>query len=165
MIIVEKILDEVFSQLPLIDGFKPVYDWGDSDNLIKQLILFSAESKSPYPLIYQTSTGSTQTRATHKAYTDLVLLLACRNTDTSLVNRNRWAMSYQNILYPLYDNLVLCFERAGIFQYDLDISVKECPNYRDIKNDAKQSIDIWDALEVRVNNLSISNDCIRTIKF
>lgn len=159
MIIVEERLDEVFTQLPEIDGFKPVYDWGDKFNLIKTLTLYSNNSESPYPLIYQTSKGSTQNLNTQMATTDLVLVLACRNTDVSLVNRNRWAMSYKNVLYPLYDNIVECLRQAGIFLYDQNIRVDEYPNYSENENENK-TIDIWDALEVRVSNLVISKNCI-----
>lgn len=165
MIVVEKRLTDVFSQLPEIDGFKPIYKWGNEEHLIQQLTLFSKENKSIYPLIYQTSIGSNQDAIAKTAEVKPTFILACRNENVSLVNENRWAMSYENVLYPLVDNIEKCFHRAGIFMWDGKFRVDEYPNYKSITHKNK-TIDIWDALTITfLNNVTINDRCINTIKF
>ena len=58
MIVVEEILDNVFSQLPQMGGYKPIFDWGNYEHLNSLMKLYASNSKSIYPLIYKTSVGS-----------------------------------------------------------------------------------------------------------
>lgn len=179
MIVVEQKNSLVFDQLPKFDvnlptepgynpalpnseGFKPVYKWGNEAHLIKLLTLFAKESKSIYPLIYQTSNFSTQDNIRNSASTDLVFILACRNLETDLLNENRWAMSYGNILYPLVSNIEKCFNRAGIYNWNGIYTVEEFPNYGE--NNQNKTIDIWDALLFKTT-ITINDTCINKIKF
>lgn len=164
MVVVEQRNSDAFSQLPLIDGFKPVYKWGNELHLIKQLKEFDKNSKSIYPLIYQTSNKSDQDKVTDSCKTDLVLILACRNLQTDLLNENRWAMSYEKILYPLVQNLEKVFERAGIYNWDGKYSLEEFPNYGNGKEN--KTTDIWDAVLFTTSiNIYGKSRCINTIKF
>lgn len=45
MIVVEKFLETLFVNLPLIDGFTTVYKWGNKLHLLKQLELYSKKLK------------------------------------------------------------------------------------------------------------------------
>lgn len=166
MIVVEERLTEAFEQLPEIDGFKPFYDWGNKYQLIKQMDLFSKESKSIYPLIYQTSTGSNQNEIARICETKLVLILACRNTEVDLTNKERWALSYRNILNPLLVNIITCFNKAGIFNWDGKYRIDNLPNYGD--GDKNETVDIWDAIRFEItsnNGITINDNCINTIRF
>lgn len=179
MIVVEKKNALVFDQLPNIqvnlpnepdynpdlpqsEGFKPVYKWGNEKHLIKQLALFSKESKSIYPLIYQTSNFSTQDNIRNSCSTDLVFILACRNLEVDLTNEQRWALSYDKILYPLVSNIEKCFNRAGIYRWDGIYTIEEFPNYGE--NNENKTIDIWDALLFKTT-ITINDTCVKTIKF
>lgn len=164
MVIIEEVNSEVFKQLPLMESFKPVYKWGNEPHLIKQLKLFEKDGKSPYPLIYQTSNKSNQNKTTKIAETDLVLILACRNLETDLLNENRWAMSYKNILYPLVDNITTAFNKAGVYVWDGSFSVEEFPNYGNGKEN--KTVDIWDALLFKASIKIEGKKCInQNIKF
>ena len=162
MIIVEEKNSLVFNQLPELNEFKPVYKWGNEAHLIKQLALFAKESKTIYPLIYQLSNKSTQNNIRKNCTTDLIFILACRNIETDLLNENRWAMSYKNILYPLVINIEKCFNRSGIYDWDGIFTVEEFPNYGNGKE--KKTIDIWDALLFKTT-ITINDNCINQIKF
>lgn len=162
MIIVEERLTEAFDQLPLIDGFKPVYDWGNEMHLIASLNEYAKNSVSPYPLIYQTSSESDQQSRAKECTTNLRLVLACRNESTELLNKNRWAMSYRNILFPLAQNIERAFFGATIFTWDGEYGLNEFPNYGN-GNEFK-SPDIWDAL-VFETKININANCINTINF
>lgn len=164
MIVVEERLTEAFEQLPEIDGFKPVYKWGNEFHLIKQLELFSKENKSIYPLIYQTSNYSKQFEmGTNECNTKLRLVLACQNTMTDLANENRWAMSYANVLFPLARNIVKTLNGAGIFLWEREYELTEFPNYG--KNPEENfTTDIWDALLFEAD-VKILDTCIQQINF
>lgn len=164
MVIIEERNEEVFSQLPMMEGFKPVYKWGNEYHLIKQLQLFEKDGKSPYPLIYQTSNRSEQNTVTKIAETNLVFILACRNLETDLTNEQRWAMSYKNILYPLVDNITTSFNKAGIYIWDGFFSIEEFPNYGN--GQENKTVDIWDALLFKTSIKIEGNRCVNNnIKF
>jgi hypothetical protein len=163
MVIVEEINSEAFNQLPTMNGFKPVYKWGNELHLIKQLQLFEKDGKSPYPLIYQTSNRSEQNATTEIAETNLVLILACRNLETDLLNENRWEMTYKNILYPLVSNITTVFNKSGVYIWDGSFSVEEFPNYGNGKEN--KTVDIWDALLFKATIKIEGKKCIKQIKF
>ena len=165
MIIVEKRLNDAFAQLPPIGGFKPVYKWGNEMHLLKQLKAYSDANESPYPLIYQTSNESEQDTVKKICETKLVLVIATRNTETDLLNDNRWAMSYKSVLYPVLENIEKVILRAGIFNSLPSYRLTNFPNYG--SGTENFTADIWDALQVEfLDPLVITNDCINTqIKF
>lgn len=164
MTVVEQRLNDIFEQLPEIDGFKPVYKWGNEFHLAKQIKLFNESKESPYPLIYQTSNKSNQDSITSRAETDLVLILACRNLETDLFNENRWVMTYKNILYPLTENIKKVFNKSGIIEWDGKFSVEEFPNYGN--GTENKTIDIWDALLFKAKITIDGKKCInKNIKF
>jgi len=162
MIVIESRLNEIFNQLPEIDGFKPVYKWGDEFHLIKQLQLYSDANRSIYPLIYQTSNGSKQDDYRKEATTSLNFVLACRNTEVDLTNEQRWEMSYKNILYPLVQNIVYSIIQSGIATFNGEYDIKEFPNYGDGK--LNETNDIWDALTLDCS-ITLNANCVKTIYF
>jgi len=157
MIIVEEYLDDLFYKLPMIDGFKTVYRWGNKHHLLKQLEIFSKESKSIYPLIYQTSNSSKQDRG--GAETKLTLVLACQNTNTDLTNEQRWAMSYRNVLYPLVENIERAFYSEGGILWDGAYKITEFPNYG--SGEENFTADKWDAIlfeaDIRISKIQSCN--------
>ena len=180
MVVVEKKNSLVFDQLPLMavnlvgnpdynpnmpisNGFKPVYKWGNEKHLIKQLKEFDKEKISIYPLIYQTSNQSDQDNVRNTCITDLTFILACRNLQTELLNEQRWAMSYEKILYPLVQNMEICFNKAGIYNWDGKFTIQEFPNYGN--GEENKTTDIWDALLFNTRITIDGNYCINTIKF
>lgn len=162
MIVVEEKLTELFEQLPLIDGFKPIYKWGNEFHLQQQLKIYSEAKVSLYPLIYQTSNLSKQHTFAETCDATLKIVLACQNTEVNLTNEQRWEMSYKNILYPLLRNIETCFRSAGIIVWDGDYNMQEFPNYGNGKDEF--TMDIWDAIAIEVK-IQIIQGCIPQIKF
>jgi hypothetical protein len=157
MIVVEKFLNDVFDTLPLIDGYKTIYKWGNKYHLLKQLDLFSKENTTIYPLIYQTSNNSEQGR--DECETKLTLVLACQNTNVDLTNEQRWAMSYENVLYPLVENIENVFKKSGQITWDNKYSITEFPNYG--SGEDNFTADKWDAIlfetKIKISNLQQCN--------
>lgn len=163
MIVIESRLNEIFSPLPEIVGFKPIYKWGDELHLIKQLEIYSKAKKSIYPLIYQTSTGSKQNEYSKEATTSLVLVLACRNTEIDLTNEQRWATSYSNILYPLVENIVKSLVQSGIsIIVNGEYTLTEFPNYG--SGQLNNTTDIWDAVQFECS-VTLNANCVKTIYY
>lgn len=163
MIVVEKQLTKAFDNLPNIEGFKPVYKWGNKDHLIKQLKLFGEEAKSPYPLIYQTSNSDSDSGQKNYTETDLVLILATRVLQTELLNENRWAMSYEKILWPLANNIETIFKKSQMFVWDNSFTKTTYPNYGN--GEENFTADIWDAMELKFNGLKITTNCLGNFKY
>lgn len=162
MIVVEERLTEVFAQLPEIDGFKPVYDWGNKEHLLKVLHLYADEKQSPYPLIYQVSDESEQDSITNEGEVNLALVVATLVTDQSLLNKNRWAMSYQNVLIPVVKNIETAFTKGGIFRWDGQYKLKNYPNYG--SGEANSTTEIWDAIRI-TTKIVVTDGCVNKIRF
>jgi len=162
MIVVEEKLTELFEQLPLIDGFMPVYKWGNEFHLQQQLAIYSKANTSPYPLIYQTSNLSRQKTFDNNCEAKLSLILACQNTEVSLTNEERWAMSYRKVLYPLLRNIEICLSSSGNIIWDGEYIMEEFPNYGNGKDEF--TLDVWDALLIKLT-ITINDGCIQKIKF
>ena len=181
MIIVEEQLSKAFLTLPALGGypetedsepisaFKPVYKWGNDYHLIRQLNLFSKEGILPYPLIYQVSNSDNDENSKNYTTTDLVLILATRNKQVDLLNENRWAMSYQNILWPLAKHIETLFSKSQMFVWDGEFKKTTYPNYGGENNNEKNkenfTIDIWDALKLEFRGLKITNNCLGNFKY
>lgn len=164
MISVEKRLNAGFDTLPAIGGLKPTYKWGNQYHLLKQLELLQKNNKSPYPLIYQTSNRSTQDSKARTVTTDLTLVLAMRETKTDLLNENRWAMSYGQVLYPLASHIETLFTKGGIFLWDGQYTLEEFPNYG--SGTENFTIDKWDALRFETTiTIYDETHCLKTFKY
>ena len=156
MIVVEERLTDMFALLPLIDGFKPVYHFGDG----KELNKFIIESKHKvYPLIYQTSYEEIQDTKSDYVDVDLELVLAVQ-TRTDLYNTERWATTYRNVLMPLLSNIDTIFKQSGIIRSDYKYRLRKRPNYSQTDSkDKNATVDILDALVFNLN-VEITSDCI-----
>lgn len=165
MIILENRLTEVFDQLPEIDGFKPVFDFGNQFHLDALLKRYSENNTCIYPLVYLdiTEYDEQHERFDSEMTTNIKLIVACQNTDTTLLNKNRWAMSYDKILFPMADNIKKSFRGSGIFNWDGNTYIHKHPNYGN--GDENKTIDIWDAITIRLNNVIITNNCVSQINF
>lgn len=157
MIVVEKFLNDLFVNLPLIDGFTTVYKWGNKQHLLKQLKLYSKEAKTIYPLIYQTSNSSVQGKG--ECETKLTLVLACQNLNVDLTNEQRWAMSYERVLYPLVENIENIFRSSGSVTWTNSYTITEFPNYGN--GEENFTIDKWDAIlletTIKITNVQTCN--------
>lgn len=161
MIIVENRLIEAFDMLPEIGGIKPTYRWGNEEHLLKLLELFSKSNATPYPLIYQVTNEDEPNNVNTEV--DLKLILAVRNIDTALLNENRWAMTYKDVLFPLAQNIITVFNKSGIFLWNGQYKLYKFPNYGNGKENF--TTDIWDALRIDTN-IKITTYCkTKYIKF
>lgn len=158
MIDIHARLTQAFDVLPLIDGFKPNYKWGDDHHLNKLLKLYiNDNSKNIYPLIYNVSNRSSQSEMSNEATVELSLIIATRNKNTDWHNGNRWATSYKNVLFPMVKNMAQLFYKSGFTYWDGRYELYEFPNYGNTEEN--KTLDIWDALRMDLR-LNITNNCL-----
>lgn len=170
-IVVEEVLSTIFNLIPdreftyakdddsiTVHVPKPKYYFGDAKELNKVMKLKDGEI---YPLIFQTSTIETQNQKAGDVTTDLVLVLAHRNTEEYLTNTQRWATSYKNILMPLVDNIYQAFIQSKWVTFDSTYELEKVPNYSETSAKEKHGFnDIVDAIVFRATVRLTPNVCI-----
>jgi hypothetical protein len=166
MINVHQRLVDAFDSLPLVQGFKPHYDWGDGHHLNQLIKLENNDNSTPYPLIYNVSPYSTQDSKKRIATYRVSLVIATQNKATDLLNSQRWATSYKNILFPLAGYIEQTFKKNQIFVWGGEFRLYEFPNYG--QNGENETTDIWDALrfdtDITINDFPcINNFTYKTI--
>jgi hypothetical protein len=157
------ILTEIVQQLPSIQGLKVNYKWGDSLHLNKLIKLYNNKQETPYPLIYNVSNNyGVDKRTTYINYNPLSLVIATQNTNVDWHNGNRWATSYNNILFPIAYYLLQSFKKSQVFQWDGNYNIYEFPNYSQEGENA--TTDILDALRIDVR-MTLTDRCVNPIMF
>jgi len=171
MINVHKRLIDAFDTLPYIGatldpvsvGFKPRYEWGDDYHLNKLIKLFGNDPSKPvYPIIYNSANTIEHDTKRVAATAKLTLILATRNTSVDMTNSQRWATSYNNVLFPLARNIEQLFTKSQIFAWDGIFTTVEFPNYG--QNGENKTTDIIDALRFDTT-ITINDKCLKTIKY
>lgn len=162
MIVVEEKVNEVFKQLPTILDNKPLYAWGDEMHLDTWVKRRTSHGAYNYPLIYQTSKKEKQNILSNEVETFWEAIVATQNTNTALLNDERWALSFRNELNPISENIVKGFELAGFTIVDGIVDTERYGNFGD--GNKNFTIDIWDALTIKCK-LIINTNCIATNLF
>lgn len=167
MIVVEERMMDLFVQLPEIQGFKPIYHFGDSLELNAFIKGRNEQGDTSYPLIYQTSYRERQMPEQGLVEVIGLEMFIAVQTQTDLYNTQRWATSYRNILMPTFQNIHTAFRKSNIITSEYDYDVEKFPNYGNPDRNSTEhvTIDIIDALRFRVD-VTINNNCItKNIKF
>lgn len=159
---VHKQMIKAVASLPEIGGFKPVYEFGDELHLNMILKRYNKSNKDLYPLIYNITNKTNQESKKNYAETKLQLVLATRNLHTEYKNTERWATSYENVLFPLAKNLDILFTKSTMFIGDGAFELFEFPNYGNVKEN--ETTDIWDAFRMDLN-IKITNNCLGSFKY
>lgn len=152
----------VQGEIPNVQEFNAEYHWGDDLHLNLLIKKFNNENRNIYPLIYNVSNYSTQDAKKGVANCRLSLVLATRNTHTEYDNSQRWASSYENILFPLASNIEQLFRRSQIFVWAGGFRLFEFPNYGEKGENI--TTDIWDALRFDTD-ITINNFCLNEFTY
>lgn len=157
------VLTEIIAQLPKIQGLENNYKWGDALHLNKLIKLYNNEQRNFYPLIYNVSNNyEVQKTTQYINYRPLSLVIATRNANVDWHNGNRWATSYNNVLFPIAYYLFQSFKKSQVFQWDGSYRIFEFPNFGE--DDENFATDIVDALRIDVN-ITLTNRCPQPILF
>lgn len=151
------VLTDVFSRMPLVNGYKANYKWGDEWHLNKLIKLYQNESKNPYPMIYNVSNTYTAQKKGYILYNPISLVIMTRNENVDWHNGNRWETSYKNYLLPTLTNILEAFRKSTVFHFDENnATVREFPNYGN--GDTSELTDIVDAVRLDAR-VVITNNC------
>lgn len=143
MIVVEERINEILSQMPLVDDKRPVYAWGDLYHLNKWV----ERKPDTYPLIYQTSKKEIQDTAHRRVTTKWEAVIATQNLNKDLFNDERWALSFRNVLNPIAERIKEGFNKCGFVNWDGKVEIERFGNYGD--NNQHFTVDIWDAISFK----------------
>lgn len=171
MIVVEDKLEAIFDYLPEMayaEGgteYKVIFGYGDQKELNLFLAAQESNSNKPYPLIwllYQYKEKHTKRKVDLE---DLVLILAV-DTSAAMLNKDRLATTFRNILFPLYDNILGVFRKAVNVNLKEEVGVVKFPNYTDETDRYNDNVTFtserWDALKTTWE-LSINDNCLKQI--
>lgn len=167
-IIIEDVLDEVFSYLPEVsfDGgnFPIVFDSGDEVAL--NGFLANREKSDTYPLLWMLYPQIEDHLKTRVIVDNLSFILAV-TTNNSMENRERIKTTFKEILMPVFYNIRLALQRASVVTVKggaLSFKIIKHPNYSSTEaRDSTGAVAIWDALKITVS-LEIIEGCIKPIK-
>lgn len=156
MIVIEDRLNLVLSKLKPVNGFQPIFKYGDNKELKAFLRVKAQANKKPYPLIWLVYPFVEEQKKNY-VYIDKITLVLATNTNAQMLNDERLVKTYKGILIPLLEDMQKVFMKSNIiFVKDESYKITKFPNYGE--NDQHEQTDIWDALKVTVD-MQISNNC------
>jgi len=170
MIVSEKILKDIFLQLPpYVDSnqksFSIRFEWGDQADLILYLKQI-ADNK--YPLIWLVSGDQSPDRVNHGLTRKCRLILA--KDSKHVTNRNPlvWDTEFENCLNPLLENVYKALERSGVTTILSVENERREANYTE--ENLLKATDFWNVIVLDVTlKFTEKSDgtaqCINTIKF
>lgn len=173
-IIVEDKLSAMFGLIPartftkpdntVVNVLKPTYDFGGFE---EYNALIKEKGDAIYPLIFQKLNVENQSFNNVDVTTDIELIVAKNNKRTGLRNPTRWKTSYQNILMPLVNDIIKCFNESGIIMWDGTYTLEKHPNYaaNNETKDTNQVIDIIDVVVLKAIITIKGKGCINKTIF
>lgn len=172
MILVEERLKELFETLPVItvshSDYKPQFDFGTHEDLLRYLRSKAKEGGKFYPLIWL-ETPIVKKGKENRIYIDLKLVLATL-TKAELSNTNRLEVTFKPTLVPLYNNIYKALRKSGFTRIVDPENNKRTDfyNYGVKKKNGNETeniaTDIWDAIKLECE-LEITNDCKKNINY
>lgn len=175
VLVPEEILEAMFGLIPANSFTKrdnvvvpvnaPTYDYGGFE---EYNALIKEQGDKIYPLIFQRLTRVSENDKAYEATFDIELILAKNNKRTELRNPTRWRTSYKNILIPLLNDILQCFNESKVIRWDGTYDIERHPNYS-VNNDDKTDNAVIDIIDVIVMNATITvlgKPCLnKSIKF
>ena len=132
---------------------KPIFDFGDVDDLKKTLATYKAKS---LPLIWLLPITPIQLEYGLMQEADVTLNLCTRETNRDLLNTKRLKKSYQYTLYPLWEDLQRqMFLTHQVAIIEETVQVQKFPDFRGDFND------IWDVLQIQFTcQFNAKSECL-----
>lgn len=155
MIVVEKRLNEIFEQIPDVNGLKPIYTFG-----LNQIHDFLNEKKQPYPLIFQPRMNGKQRTFAKEVDVTLDFILAV-NTQSSAWNEERWISTYPT-LDELASRIEEGFNKSRTVNWNGDIDFDKHPKHTE--GEGHRTIELLDVFKTTIS-LTINDNCQNIIKW
>jgi hypothetical protein len=145
MIVFEDGIEAIVNQIPLIDGFKPNFHWGNRDELTRWIGL----QQQPYPIVWLVAGKEKHSEKGLKYVTrDCSFILATRNLEEDQLNDIRLRSSFDMILIPLADRLIEGVTKSNTTSLNRqEYSFNKHPHYAE-REGKNKTIDLWDAATI-----------------
>ena len=166
MIVFEDGIEALVNQIPLIDGFKPNFHWGDQSELTRYIAL----KPQPYPIVWLVSGSEEQDlKGRTEAHRNCKFILATRNLEESELNDVRLRGSFDTVLIPLAKRLVEGLTKFSITSIDdQKFTLTKFPHYAERVNtrskEVNKTIDFWDAVTIDCS-ITMNTNCQNTIQW
>jgi hypothetical protein len=169
MIIAEDRFIPLFDTLPSItvdnSDYKPNYDFGSHEDLLRYLNQKAKEGGKIYPLVWVETPINLKGYSKKRGKVKFVLATL---SNSELSNRERLEVTIKPTLIPLYNNIITALCQSGFSQilnrndenYDIHY------NYGVKEKDEKKSeaTDIWDAIKFECE-LQLTDECLKKINY
>lgn len=166
MILVEEVLKNVFGNLPIINvgghDFKPRFDFGTKEDLLKFINGKNKNKESIYPLIWM-ETPVRRTGDLNTVNFDCILIVATKTNDTK-TNTERLEVTFKPVLIPLINNIYRSINKSGKTKILNKTNNKETNYFRfglkklANENTSTDTNDIWDAIKIEMK-LEVYKSC------
>lgn len=172
MNIVENRLSEIFDYLPLmsysVNGteYKPKFGYGTQKHLNDFIINSAQNLVDIYPLIWLLYPYREEhTNKGRKVEVKELTLILAVNASKTMNTEERLTTTFNKVLFPLYDNVILSFFRANTVNMQDLIKVVKFPNYSgdNLSGEENFTVDRWDALKVIIS-ICFNDACLTPIK-
>jgi len=150
------ILRDVVSEMKQLDGKSVKFYYGTEMDINGYL---SQSDGNKYPLIYLITPYTLTDGFINDG--DLTFIIAIRNMEVSMPNTKRAELTFP-ILYELYEDFKKRLNFNGFVTIEDDkIRRTTYFGYKINKNEKNETIDIWDALSIRVENIKfkLNSNC------
>lgn len=161
MIVFEDRIGEIVDSLEPINGFSPVFYWGNS---AQEVNAFLALDDQKYPLVYLTSGYEESEGDFKEVERECVFIIATNELDQNKLNLDRMRDNFDKVLNPLAFNLIDVLDSSSISRLPQGYKLKRIANYSDSKSGssskANTQIDRWDVIELRCR-VVINDKCLK----
>lgn len=158
-------LEQIFDQIPFIQGFKPVFEYGSHEDLLRFLSMKRKEGVSYYPLIWMVTPvtfSKNNDNNNRKSFTDITVILATLSTQ-DLSNKERSKITLKQTLVPLRDYVLHSLKTN--LATALEDEYKETVYFNYDTNSEKGASDIWDAMKLDLSTYFKDNCEVNNTKF
>jgi len=159
MIIVEDIIKVEVAKMVAVNLFdnrnqKPVYGWGDKNELNKYLTIYKNKS---YPLIWQIPSEKTNRVNEISQTCDFILAINFTKNETDLMNPDRLESTFKPVLYPFMEVFLQALNKSrNITINKSEFTFEDFPNYA-ITSPNDEVVDLWDAVRVSIDATFMNN--------
>jgi len=156
------VLEQIFSQIPTIQGFKPVFEYGSHEDLLRFLSMKRKQGVAYYPLIWLVTPVTFGHGYSNVEYDKLTIIVATL-TNQDLSNKERNEVTFKGVLNPLVDYIVHSLKTNRATSLKEGYSITDYFNY--VTNDEKQSSDLWDAKKLELSTYFRDNCKVNNTHF
>lgn len=153
---VEKVLEELFTDIQLTGIDKLNFGYGDEKELDAIIIAKTMNNNKAYPLLWYKMPNEISNKPLDGYAEGSFTFILAHNTQFDWFNDQRFDMVYETVLYPYLEEILRLFKKSKrVMTEEDDYTTTNYPNYSKDFNKSEE-VDYWDAIELKID-LKINN--------